>query len=238
MLFEWWERYRRLILLVAACLFLCSSIWWYMADQREKQEAVHSPLSPVVPLQPEEEPGASPAHPLSEHSAAEEKKTDSQQDPAHAPIYVDVKGNVVAPGVYAFDRGSRVADAIERAGGPLPTADLEQINLAQPLQDGSAVVIPVKRDPADSDTPNHPPLAVQPALQTGLLGGQADETININTATKEELMKLPGIGEAKAQAIIEYREQKQRFRSPEELKQISGIGDKMYERIHDQVRVQ
>ncbi|WP_400164125.1 helix-hairpin-helix domain-containing protein [Brevibacillus sp. TJ4] len=238
MLFEWWERYRRLILLVAASLFLCSSIWWYMADQTGQQDALSAPLSPVVPVQPEEKPAASPAPSASEQSAAREQKADSQPDPPHAPIYVDVKGSVVAPGVYTFDRSSRVADAIERAGGPLPTADLEQINLAQPLQDGSAVVIPAKRDPADSDTPNHPPLAVQPALQTGLLGGQADETININTATKEELMKLPGIGEAKAQAIIEYREQKQRFRSPEELKQISGIGDKMYERIHDQVRVQ
>ena len=236
MLFEWWERYRRLILLVGAVLFLGSSIWWYMADQAEPSAGESAaPFTPVAPVQspvPEEESAAdTPTSQQRDHTTGEKAES------GEAPVYVDVKGMVKAPGLYRFSEGMRVADAIKQAGGPLPTADLEQINLAQPLQDGSAIVIPAKRSDTQGTATLPPTSALQPVMQAGLLGAQQDATVNINTASIEELMELPGIGESKAQAIIEYREKKRPFRSPEELKQISGIGDKVYERLKDRVRV-
>lgn len=235
MLWEWWERYRRLLLLVGAILFLGSSIWWYLADQAARShEQTTAPFTPAAAA-PAPAAGEAAAEPIPEKSVANAK---SERETAAAPLFVDVKGKVKNPGLYRLETGMRVADAIEKAGGPLPEADLEQINLAQPLQDGSAIVIPAKRSSLGENGEAPPPAAVQPVLPAGMLGDQANARININTATKEELMKLPGIGEAKAQAILEHREKKRLFHSPEELKQISGIGDKVYERLKDHVRTQ
>ncbi|WP_289135727.1 helix-hairpin-helix domain-containing protein [uncultured Brevibacillus sp.] len=238
MLFDLWERYRRYILLAGAILFLGSSVWLYQSDQEN--------VPAKLPL---EAPAYAKAHQTAESDAeseelkkpAESSNQKNSEPPAAAPLYVDVKGVVKQPGMYRFEPGMRVADAIAKAGGTLPDADLDQINLAQPLSDGSAVIIPAKGSSAapssGQQTVALPPYGVSSGSMNSQSGGQ-ERSINVNTATAEELTTLPGIGLVRAKAILSYRTEKGGFRSVEELKEIEGIGDKMFERIKDRVRIQ
>lgn len=246
MLLEWWERYRRLILAIGTLLFAGSSIWLYRADQPS--------LASGLPLETPAYAAATNFHEaqmtkgtreqhesnrkdMRQPEAAEKKAMDSPV----SLLYVDVKGKVKQPGLYRLEAGMRVADAIAKAGGSLPDADLEQINLAQPLIDGSAIVIPSKGTlPAVNGLPPGSSSAVssRSPVSSVLPSHAADPQVNLNTASKEELMTLPGVGESRAEAIISYRTEKGAFRSPEELKEVEGIGDKMYERMKARIRTQ
>ena len=137
--------------------------------------------------------------------------------PAPAPLSVHITGSVVSPGVYDLPQGSRVVDAINAAGGFLPIADQEQVNLAAILEDGSKINIE-KRAAYSS-------------------GGGGSGRININTATLDELDTLPGIGPSTAQAIIDHRRQFGNFQRTDELTDVSGIGPSTYDRIKDLITV-
>jgi competence protein ComEA len=145
--------------------------------------------------------------------------------PSPAPtIIVDVAGEVAQPGVYEFAEGDRVIDAIERAGGQLPKADLSLLNLAAPLTDGTQILVPKAG----------PPGAVVPG---GGTAGSSAGLININAASATELETLSGIGEVLAATIVEYREQNGPFASVDDLMDVSGIGPATLEEIRDQVTV-
>jgi len=149
--------------------------------------------------------------------------------PTQAPIAVDVSGAVKSPGVYFLEIGSRVEDAIEAAGGFLPEAFTESINLAAPLSDGSKVLVPIYPG-------NTPPDQIGQENQDSV----EDTTsfpININTANKETLMLLPGIGEIKAQAIIDYRTQNGPFTELEQIQEVSGIGPVTFENLKDLITI-
>ena len=133
-------------------------------------------------------------------------------------LYVYVCGEVVTPGVYELPTGSRIKDAIESAGGLTDAADDTAVNLAAILKDQEKIVIPLKGAAGDAK-----------ATGSGLL--------NINTATKDQLMKLPGIGEAKADSIISYRESKGGFKNIDELQKVEGIKSGVYNRIKDSISV-
>lgn len=135
-------------------------------------------------------------------------------------IAVHVKGAVEMPGVYLFTPEQRVADAV-RAAGPSLDADLHQLNLAAYLVDGSQILVPYIQ-----------------STSTDTTAEKDNDKVNINTATAEELDTLPGIGEKKAAAIIQYREQNGAFSSVEELARISGISDTMVEEIRDLICVE
>lgn len=237
MLVDLWERYRRYILLAGAILFLGSSVWLYQTDQVNEKARLplEAPAYAKTHL-----PAGSDAESEESPKPAESSKPKSTEPPP-APLYVDVKGVVKQPGMYRFETGMRVADAIAKAGGTLPEADLDQINLAQPLSDGSAVIIPAKGSSAavvsGQQTVALAPYGVSSGPMNSQSGGK-EPSINVNTATAEELTTLPGIGQARAKAILSYRTEKGGFRSVEELKEIEGIGDKMFERIKDRVRIQ
>lgn len=139
-------------------------------------------------------------------------------------IIVDVAGEVEQPGVYEFAEGDRVIDAIERAGGQLPKADLSLLNLAAPLTDGTQILVPRAG----------PPGVVVPG---GGTVGSSGGLININSASATELETLSGIGEVLAATIVEYREQNGPFASVEDLMDVSGIGPATLEEIRDQVTV-
>ncbi|MED1874085.1 helix-hairpin-helix domain-containing protein [Brevibacillus borstelensis] len=184
--------------------------------------------------------------PSASASSASASSNGSGRTGASPPLlYVDVKGKVKHPGLYALEPGARVADAIEKAGGTLPDGDVERINLAEKLTDGSAILIPVK-GAASACSQQDVASAVSPSASASASGSSsgsaspsaAGKGVNVNTATLEELMTLPGVGESRAKAILEYRTKKGGFRSPDELKQISGIGAKIYERMKDQIRIQ
>jgi competence protein ComEA len=139
-------------------------------------------------------------------------------------IIVDVAGEVEQPGVYEFAEGDRVIDAIERAGGQLPKADLSLLNLAAPLTDGTQILVPKAG----------PPGVVVPG---GGTVGSSGGLININSASATELETLSGIGEVLAATIVEYREQNGPFTSVDDLMDVSGIGPATLEEIRDQVTV-
>ena len=145
-------------------------------------------------------------------------------------IYVDVKGEIHHPGVYQMKAENRVKDLIEAAGGFTPLADDQKLNLAQLLEDQMVIVVPKKGEEVNSE------LAQASTSQKKEVGKEGK--VNINTATVEELKTLKGIGEKKAEAIIEYRKKNGSFKNKEELMKVRGIGKKLYESFQERVIVQ
>ncbi len=156
-------------------------------------------------------------------AAAEEEAVPDPGDPENEeehPIAVYICGEVRCPGVYYLPEGSRIADLLDAAQGALPNADLNKVNLAQRLIDGQQVILYAATDTGGGN-------------ETVSSSGR----ININFADKEQLMTLPGIGEARAEAILKYREEAGWFTSTEDLMNISGIKEKMFEKIADLIEV-
>lgn len=145
-----------------------------------------------------------------------------------ATVIVHVDGAVASPGVYRIQgRDLRLIDAVTRAGGLLPEADTQTLNLAAPLADGMKVHVPVAGEVVEATAPQYD------------AGGDAaaSELVNINTATMEELMALPGVGEATARSIVEDRTNNGPFTSPEDIMRVSGIGEKKFARMRDEICV-
>ena len=147
-------------------------------------------------------------------------------------IYVYVCGQVKKPGVYSMAKGNRLFQAVDMAGGILAEGDLTRINLAAPLEDGQKIYIPSKDEAealSQSETETE-----KPENETGSL---SDGRVNINRASKEALMTLPGIGEAKADAILAYRQAEGDFESAESLMQVPGIKEGVFEKIKDRISI-
>ncbi len=168
-----------------------------------------------------------------EESRAEETAEASPEEPEEEPqeICVDLGGAVANPGVYFLEEGSRLYQAVEMAGGFTPEAAVSALNQAQILSDGQQI-----RVPTQEEVENQPELA-ETGNGTDVSQG-AGGKVNINTADAQELMTLNGIGEARAQAIIDYREEQGGFASPEQIMEVSGIGEGIYSRIEDQIAVE
>jgi competence protein ComEA len=141
----------------------------------------------------------------------------------HARVVVDVVGAVRQPGLYRLEQGSRIADAVARAGGATPNAELAQVNLAAPLADGEQVVVPKRGAPG----------AVRAAGSGGAAGSTAP--VQLSTATLEQLDSLPGIGPSTAQKILDYRTKHGAFGSVDELDAVPGIGPKRLDQLRDLV---
>ncbi len=157
------------------------------------------------------------------------KKTQgvSAQSGDSSKICIDIKGAVNRPGVYHLLKGSRVEEAIRAAGGSTDQSDLNQVNLAKELMDQQIVQIPKLGEQLTSNV-----------AAGGADAGSTDgEKINLNNATKEDLMKIDGVGEKKAEKILEYRNQHGGFKSPDDLKNISGFGDKTVAKLKDRLAV-
>jgi competence protein ComEA len=155
-----------------------------------------------------------------------------------APLAVHVAGAVARPGLYHLPGGSRVADALAQAGGKLPRADLDRLNLAARLVDGQKILVTRRGDPV-------PPVEVWSggggAGMSGV-GGQSTgtgpgEAIDLNAADLAALDSLPGIGPATARAILEERTRRGGFRSTRDLLRVPGIGEGRFARLKDRVRV-
>lgn len=155
-------------------------------------------------------------------------------------IMVHVVGAVEKPGVYKLPSGSRVNDAIAKAVA-LPEADLNALNLAEPLKDGKKLVVTSKGDVANTQTAGtqvSPPGTTSAAASKANLAPKAGGLVNINTAGNAELENLPGIGPTLANRIIEYRQTNGAFQSKEDLKNVSGIGDKKFADLEQFITVQ
>jgi competence protein ComEA len=152
--------------------------------------------------------------------------------PTPAPILVEVSGAVAAPDVYALPQGSRARDAIAAAGGLLPEAEAEEINLAAPLRDGQELEVPFQ--PTATPEGYVPPTPYGQATATAVV----TFPINLNTATLEELMALPGIGPTRAQAILDYRAEHGPFTRIEQVMNVPGIGPGIFEDIKNLIVVE
>jgi competence protein ComEA len=141
-------------------------------------------------------------------------------------VVVHVAGAVRNAGVYRLRAGARVDDALARAGGATPRADLSQVNLAAKVEDGRQVLVP-RRVAATA----------APAPAAAAAPGQPTVPVNLNTATLEQLDTLSGVGPATAQKIIDYREEHGGFGSVDELGEVPGIGDVRLASLREQVRV-
>lgn len=152
--------------------------------------------------------------------------TDNQEDQI---IKIYIVGEVHCPGVVELKYGSRLEDAVEAAGGLTPEADIYRINLALKVQDEGMYVIPKIGEETQT---------ISGTADILLPGQKEDGKININTASLSTLETLPGIGAVKAQRIISYREENGPFQSIEDIKNVSGIGEKTYEGLKDLIIAQ
>jgi competence protein ComEA len=153
-------------------------------------------------------------------------------------IHVHVVGAVKRPGVYSMPALSRVVDAVRAAGGSLPTANLEGINMAQTLMDAEQVFIPLRRTvmPRSTVAPRHRP---RPRVTSTTIsqGMQESKVVNINTATATQLETLTGVGPATARAIISYRTSKGVFTKVEDLLNVPGIGPAKLAAMRNEISV-
>ncbi|MCY7086097.1 helix-hairpin-helix domain-containing protein [Streptococcus oralis] len=153
----------------------------------------------------------------------EEKDESAEQD----LITVDVKGAVKSPGIYDLPVGSRVHDAVQKAGGLTEEADSKSLNLAQKVSDEALVYVPTKGEEAAS----------QQVASGTTPSTSKDKKVNLNKASLEELKQVKGLGGKRAQDIIDHREANGKFKSVDELKKVSGIGAKTIEKLKDYVTV-
>jgi competence protein ComEA len=155
-----------------------------------------------------------------------------------APLAVHVAGAVVRPGLYHLPAGSRVADALARAGGKLLRADLDRLNLAANLADGQKILVPRRGEPVlPAEMASGGLVQGMGGLAGESTGGAPVEPIDLNTADLATLDSLPGVGPATARAILEERGRRGGFRSTRDLLRVPGIGEGRFARLKDRVRV-
>lgn len=154
-----------------------------------------------------------------------------------ARIAVYVCGAVNSPGVYELEASARVFQAVEAAGGFREDADQEWVNQAQFLQDGGKIRIYTRQETEQMRQAGMEEGSLLAEDQTGEVGTEGQGLVNLNTATKEELMTLPGIGEAKAEAVIAYRQEQGGFSAIEDIMNISGIKEAVFSKIKDRITV-
>jgi len=151
----------------------------------------------------------------------------NEEQEGTAELVVHVCGEVKHPGVYRLPEGKRVIDALEMAGGATEQGDLDKLNLAALLEDGGKIYLP----------PLTTVLSPVSVKQSQLGQEKAFNLININSADQQSLDSLPGIGSALAKRILDYREQQGFFNSVDDLRKVSGIGEKKFEQLKDLVTV-
>lgn len=182
--------------------------------------------------------------------SAEAERNDAAESEKREPLYVYVCGAVECPGVYSFEEGARVVDAIEAAGGLSADADGACVNQARKLSDQDQLYIrTLEEKEQNTQKEEFSSTGSSPAGSTsgngyGLLRAEgsagaepsaADARININTASQKELTSLPGIGDTKAAAILADRTENGFYAAPEDLKRVSGIGDATFEKLRDRI---
>lgn len=161
-------------------------------------------------------------------------------------LLVDIKGEIKNPGVYEMTSGERVNDVIKKAGGLNNNADTSMINLSQKVKDEMVIIIYSKKEVEEMNKeepcicPENNDACINEENKNQVVtkdnsNASTSTKISINKATIEDLMTLDGIGEAKAKSIIEYREEKGKFEKIEDIKEVSGIGEALYEKIKNKI---
>ena len=158
------------------------------------------------------------------NSQNSEVSMDDKKEEQDSKIFVDVKGAVKRPGVFETTKDKRVKDLIEEAGGLLENADTSTLNLSQKVKDQMVIyVLKYGEKPKQ--------------ISDGSTSSSNGDVININTANKEQLMKISGVGKTKAEAIISFREKNGDFKKKEDITKVRGIGKATFEKIKDKIEV-
>lgn len=159
-------------------------------------------------------------------------------------IFIDIKGEVENPGVYEMQLGDRVIDAVQMAGGFTDEATTDNVNLSKKLKDETVIIIPsYLKDYENVTIKNDYEIDINDDIvqfdenESNEKIESSSSLVNINTASVVELMSLDGIGESKAKAIIEYRDTNGDFKNILDIKNVSGIGESIYEKIKDYITV-
>lgn len=176
----------------------------------------------------EEDAAAESGTPAGEtaNAAAEIRNADSDT------VLVHICGEVQTPGVYELTADSRICDVLLLAGGFTAEADTEAVNMAAGIEDGMQIVIPAETDRTSETTGNSSDRTGETAA-----GKTESQLVNINTADKETLMSLPGIGAGKAEAVIAYREAGGVFKDIKDIMLVDGIKEGVYAKIKDKICV-
>lgn len=176
-----------------------------------------------------------------------EKSLEKKEVEKEELLQVDIKGEIINPGIYELDNDSRVIDVINKAGGLTENANTSVINLSKKITDEMVIIIYSNEEVNDFKTTKEiEEQVIDKCIQkdeNSLINDACIENdkneltgkININTASLEELMKLPGVGESKAKSIIEYRETKSKFNTIEDIKNVTGIGDNLFAQIKENI---
>lgn len=176
-------------------------------------------------------PAGTPANQDFEAPAQVEEQTADEQGADVQQVGVDVEGAVASPGLYLVSADARVNDAVAAAGGMTKEADRQRVNLAQKVEDGMQVYVPSREEASTASG--------VAATGTGQASspGSSKGKVNLNTASAEELQTLSGIGPSLSQRIIDYRQANGPFKSVEDLRKVSGIGDTRFKSLKDLVCV-
>ena len=241
---EYWKKYWKI---AAAAVFLTAAgvVFWLSGEMGgEPLPTVPSETAGSAVLEGTVHDGAASENPASENpmlgsSAYEDASLEgtkkaaavSETEAMDPAFVVHVCGEVANPGIYELPAGSRIYEAVKAAGGFTENAAEESVNLASPIEDGVQIRIYSKEE---AET-----LAAGAAPFDGFeASGEGKEpVVNLNTATKEELMTLSGIGESRAEDIIRYREENGGFQNIEDIMKVSGIKDAAFQKIKDRITV-
>lgn len=174
---------------------------------------------------------------LNEFTHEEDSNEIKIEDDKNENIFVEIKGEVLNPDVYELEKGSIVRDLILMSGGLTEIGDTSNINQARELQNGECIVVLSKQEILDMKNSSNEILKVDNVSSFNVESSSDDDKVNINTASKEELKTLSGIGDGLAEAIISYREENNGFNEIEDIKNVSRIGDKTFEKFKDKITV-
>ncbi len=202
-------------------LILCFGLMFVLERRSARRE---EQVFPSTDVEMAEEPSAGESAFLPLDAVSDVPEEEAVQ--AAPEVTVHVCGAVREEGVYVLQEGMRVVDAINRAGGLTEDADGAALNQAAFLKDGTRIYVPFQGE-------SSPAAGGDPYLASG----EKEDRIDLNTAGLEELMRLPGIGEMKAKAILSYREKNGAFQTAEDVMKVPGIKEGLYERIRDRVFV-
>jgi len=227
---------RNLVMMILGLVcFLGAAILLHSYKGQFGQESVGKKTVDLMPVMEDTidvSPSASASSPTQLSSVSQDKFEAVKEE-----WVVYITGSVKKPGVYRIPLGSRVYQALEAAGGFASKADQEAVNLAAILQDGAHVTFPAKGEAAPRQvtaSANSAPPSSGIATEGSKV---SSELINLNTAGKEDLEKLPGVGPKTAQLIIDYREKNGAYKRAEDLLLIKGIGPKKYDSVKNLVTV-
>ena len=197
---------------IAFCVIICNICYGLSRNHKYREEG-------FVSIQ------ETPAWTQEESLAGDLKET--SKEPLRI-CYVHICGEVASPGVYELEEGSRIFQAVAVAGGFTENAAADSLNMAEPVKDGMKIQVPDKEEAK---------VLLDQALSSGAGSSEGRRKVNLNTADKSQLMTLRGVGEAKADDIIRYRESHGGFQKIEDIMKISGIKEAAFQKIKDDITV-